>query len=71
MLEYEETNVKNPKQSITFEVTEPADDLEKNWKVTTISSVCVSYTLSLFVLLELFFFQLSSFLHGFLCLYVI
>ena len=44
MLEYEETSTKNPKPSITFEVAEPADDMEKNWKVTTISVVRVSYS---------------------------
>ena len=46
MLEYEETNAENPKQSITFEVTEPADAMEKNWKVTAISIVHVSYILA-------------------------
>ena len=70
MLEYEETNAKNPKPSITFEVAEPANDKEKNWTVTTISVVRVSYILSLFVLFELFEFQLSSLLHGFVSLYI-
>ena len=71
MLEYEETSVKNPKPSITFEVAEPADDMERNWKVTTISVVRVSYTFILFVSFELFNFQLSSLLHGSVSLYVI
>ena len=43
MLEYEEINGENSKPSIIFEVAEPADDMEKNWKVTTISVVRVSY----------------------------
>ena len=70
MLEYEETNAKNPKLSITFEVADPADDMERNWKVTSISVVHVSYTFSLFVVLELFDFKLSLLFHGFVFLYV-
>ena len=65
MLEYEETNAENSKLAITFEVAKPADDMEKNWKVTTISSVHVSYIFSLLLLFELFDFQLSSLLCGF------
>ena len=43
MLEYEETNAKCPEPSISFRVAEPADDKEKNWKVTIISADSVSY----------------------------
>ena len=43
MLEYDETSAGNPKPSITFEVADPADDMEKNWKVTVISTVRVSF----------------------------
>ena len=66
MLEYEETSAKYPKPLITFEVAEPADDKEKNWKVTTISVVHVSYFYFLFSLSCL----ISSFPHSFmdLCL---
>ena len=46
MLEYEETDDENSKPFITFEVAEPADDMERNWKVTVISAVRVSYTFS-------------------------
>ena len=46
MLEYEETSAENTKPAITFEVAEPADDKERNWKVTTISVVHVSYIFS-------------------------
>ena len=65
MLEYEETSAKNPNPSITFDVADPADDMEKNWKVMVISTVRVSYISDLFVLFELFNFQLSLVLHGF------
>ena len=44
MLEYEETNAEKSNPSITFEVAEPANDMEKNWEVTTNGDVCVSYT---------------------------
>ena len=44
MLEYEETNAEKSKPPITFEVAEPANDMEKTWKVTTNGDVCVSYT---------------------------
>ena len=63
MLEYEETSTENPKPSITFEVAEPADDKEKNWKVTTISVVCVSYTSIFLVCLSCL---ISSFPHSFM-----
>ena len=43
MLEYEETIVKCPKPFISLRVAEPADDKEKNWKVTIISADSVSY----------------------------
>ena len=58
MLEYEETNAENPKQSISVRVTEPADDEERNWKVTIISAVPVSFCLRF---LFLSFLPLSSF----------
>ena len=44
MLEFEETNAESPKPSMSVRVAEPADDKEKNWKVTIISAVFVSYT---------------------------
>ena len=68
MLKYEETSVENPKPSITFEVADPADDMEKKWKVTIISVVHVSYNFSFF------FFCLGcliSLLHGLVSLYVL
>ena len=71
MLEYEETNEEHSKPAIILEVAEPADDMEKNWKVTIITANHVSYTCSLLLLLELFDFQLSSLLHGVLSLYLI
>ena len=46
MLEYEETSAEDSKPFIIFEVAEPADELEKNWKVTIISAVRVSCTFS-------------------------
>ena len=67
-LEYEETSPDNPRPAIKFEVTEPADDMEKTWKVTTISIDHVSCTFSLSVSFELFDVQLSSLLHGFVFL---
>ena len=70
-LEYQETNSENPKPFITFEVAEPADDMEKNWKIMIIGGVSVSYTFSLFFLLELLDFQLFSLCHVFMSLYVI
>ena len=63
MLEYEETDSENTKPSITFEVAEPADDMERNWKVTTISVVRVSNTFSLLVLLSCL---ISSFQYSFM-----
>ena len=42
MLEYEETNDKSLKSSISVSICEPADDKEKNWKVAVISAVSVS-----------------------------
>ena len=68
-LEYEEASVQNSRQSITFEIAEPADDKRKNWKVTLITADHVSYPCSLLLLFELFDFQLSSLLHGFVSLY--
>ena len=41
-LEYEEPNAKNPKPSVFVRVTRPADDREKDWKVTIISADTVS-----------------------------
>ena len=61
-LEYEKTHDDTPTPAIKFEVTEPADDMEKTWKVTTISIDHVSYTFGLSVLFGLFDFQLSSLL---------
>ena len=71
MLEYEETNREHSKPSIIFDVAEPASDKEKDWEVTVITANHVSYICSLLLLLELFDFQLSSLLHGFVSLYVI
>ena len=42
VLKYEETNAENPCPLVTVSVTEPADDKERNWKVTIISAVPVS-----------------------------
>ena len=70
-LEYEETSAGNPKPATIFEVTEPANDKQKSWEVTVITADRVSYTCSLLLLFELFDFQLSSLLHGFVSLYVI
>ena len=49
-LEYEETNDGNTKPAITFEVTEPANERQKDWDVTLITADCVSYTCSLLFL---------------------
>ena len=68
-LEYEATNTKNPNPAIVFEVAEPANDWQKDWHVTLITADCVSYTCNLLFLFELFDFQLSSLLHGFVSLY--
>ena len=68
-LEYEETSAE--KASTIFEVTEPANDKQKSWEVTVITADRVSYTCSLLLLFELFDFQLSSLLDGFVFLYVI
>ena len=65
MLEYEDSHAEDAKPFITFEVAEPADDMEKNWKVTIISAVRVSFTFSQY------FFLPSSLLHGFVSFYVI
>ena len=62
-LEYEETNAKNPKPFISVRVTDPANDKEKNWQVTIISAVPVSYTCRLLFLFKLFDFHLSSLSH--------
>ena len=70
MLEYEETNAENPKPSISFEVAEPADNEEKDWKVTIISAVPVSCTCTSLLLLELFDFHLSSFSHALFIFFV-
>ena len=70
-LEYEETGPDNPRPAaIKFEVTEPADDMEKNWKVTTISIDHVSYTFSLSVSLELFDFQFNFLTPSWICVFV-
>ena len=44
LLEYDEPNAENPKPSISVSVAEPADDDEKNWKVSIISTSEVSCT---------------------------
>ena len=44
MLKYEETNAETPSPSISVSITEPADAEERNWKITIISAVPVSYT---------------------------
>ena len=43
LLEYDDCNADNPIPSISVRVTEPADDDEKNWKVSMISKSRVSY----------------------------
>ena len=48
ILEYEETSAEDPKPAICFEVADPANDKEKDWNVTVVSAVCVSYTCSSF-----------------------
>ena len=62
MLEYEETSAEVPKPSISFEVADPANDKEKDWNVTVVSAVCVSYTCCSFAS---FSCLISSFPHSF------
>ena len=47
MLEYEETDAENYSPSISLGVNEPANDEEKNWNVTIVKPVRVSYTFRL------------------------
>ena len=42
LLEYDEPSAQNPKPSISVRVAEPADDDEKNWKVSIIGTGQVS-----------------------------
>ena len=70
MLEYEETKGENSKSFITFQVTEPANEKQKDWEVTLITSNRVRYTCSLLLLFELFDFQLSYLLHAWICVFV-
>ena len=69
MLEYEETSAEKPRPSITFKIAEPANDKQKDWEVTLITSNRVCYNCGLLLLFGLFDFQLSPLLHGFVSLY--
>ena len=60
MLKYEETSAENPEPSISVSVTEPANDKEKDWQVTIISAVPVSYMSMLSFSFKLFDLHCSS-----------
>ena len=70
MLEYEEACAPNAKPSISLKITEPADDQERKWKLTIVTSIPVSYTCTLLFVFELFDFHLSWLLHTFAPLWV-
>ena len=53
MLEYEEASDQNPKPSISLRITEPDDEEQKNWKLSIVTSIPVSYTWRLLFVLEL------------------
>ena len=58
LLEYDQPDTENAKPSISARVAEPADDDEKNWKVSIIGTSQVSCTILLdFVMFE---FQLYT-----------
>ena len=43
LVEFDEPEAENAKPSIYVRVAEPADDDEKNWKVSIIGTSCVSF----------------------------
>ena len=64
LLEYDEPNAESPKQSISARVAEPADDDEKNWKVSIIGTSQVSCTILLhFIMPESLLYTITTLPH--------
>ena len=52
MLQYEKVSAEGPNPSVSFRISELADDEEKNWKVTLLSAIPVSCAHSVLLLLS-------------------